>query len=104
MTLGERIKEERNKLNLSQEKIAEMVGTSRQAVTKWEAGQSKPCMENLIMLAEIFGVSLEELTRGADGNAKEEGNEAKPHKPPLLLDIIFALIVVLATWSILKIP
>jgi transcriptional regulator with XRE-family HTH domain len=64
MTLGTKIKEYRGKLGLSQEKIAEMVGTSRQAVTKWEADQSVPCMENLITLAEIFGVTLTELTNG----------------------------------------
>ena len=64
MTLGERIKELRRKNGFSQEKIAELVGISRQAVTKWEAGQSAPSMANLLALAELFGVSLDELTGG----------------------------------------
>jgi len=50
MTLGERIKAQRNKSGLSQEKIAELVGISRQAVTKWESGQPVPSMANLITL------------------------------------------------------
>jgi len=61
MTLGKNIKEHRNRLGFSQEKIAALVNVSRQAVTKWEADQSIPCMENLFTLTEIFGISLNEL-------------------------------------------
>jgi len=66
MTLGERIKDQRIKCGFSQEKIAELVGISRQAVTKWESGQSVPSMANLITLAKIFGVPLGELTGGVN--------------------------------------
>jgi len=109
MTLGERIKEQRNKLGFSQEKIAELVGTSRQAVTKWEADQSIPCMKNLITLAEIFGISLSELSKGTDENipkenAAEENPQLIPQKSLLLLDIIFVLVAFFAAWNILKLP
>ena len=63
MTLGERIKEQRTKAKISQEKLAELVGVSRQAVTKWESGQSAPSTENLFRLAEIFGTSVDILTK-----------------------------------------
>ena len=66
MTLGETIKENRAKFGLTQEKIAEMVNVSRQAVTKWEADKSVPCIENLIVLADIFGISLDELAGKLD--------------------------------------
>jgi len=66
MTLGNRIKEQRNRLGLSQERIAELIGTSRQAVTKWESDKSIPCMENLITLAEIFDTPLDKLINGAN--------------------------------------
>ncbi len=59
MTLGERIKELRTNAGLSQEKTAELVGVSRQAVTKWEADQSAPSTENLFKLAEIFGTTVD---------------------------------------------
>ena len=72
MTLGEKIKEQRNKCGFSQEKIAELVGVSRQAATKWESEQSIPCMENLIALAEIFGISLAELTNGESPDIVKE--------------------------------
>ena len=61
MTLGEKIKRLRMESSLSQEILAEMVGVSRQAVTKWENNISYPSTENMIKLAEIFGVSMEEL-------------------------------------------
>ena len=61
MSLGERIKERRKACGISQEKLAELVGVSRQAVTKWETGQSAPSTENLLRLAEILSTNAETL-------------------------------------------
>ena len=61
MTLGERIKTCRQKIGISQEKVAELVGVSRQAVTKWESNQSAPNTENLFKLAEIFETTVDML-------------------------------------------
>lgn len=61
MALGERIKACRQEAGMSQEKVAELVGVSRQAVTKWESGQSAPNTENLFKLAEIFGTRVDLL-------------------------------------------
>lgn len=61
MALGERIKACRLKAGMSQEKVAEQMGVSRQAVTKWESGQTSPSTENLFKLAELFGTSVDLL-------------------------------------------
>ena len=61
MTLGEKIKACRQRAGLSQEKLAERVGVSRQAVTKWEANQSAPHTENLFQLAEALGTTVDFL-------------------------------------------
>lgn len=61
MTIGEKIKELRTVNRISQEKIAEMLDVSRQAVSKWETGQTLPTTDNLISLAKIFNVSVEQL-------------------------------------------
>lgn len=66
MTLGTRIKECRTKARLSQEKVAELVGVSRQAVTKWEADQSAPNTENLFKLAEVLGTTVDFLIPSED--------------------------------------
>lgn len=62
MTLGERLQNLRKENMLSQEKLAELVGVSRQAVSKWETGLSNPDTENLIKLGEIFNLSIDEFT------------------------------------------
>ena len=61
MNLGDQIRNRRKQLNLSQEYVAEQLGVSRQAVSKWETGQSEPTAGNLIQLAEILEISLSEL-------------------------------------------
>ena len=61
MELGDKIKACRLQAHLSQEKVAELVGVSRQAVTKWESGQSSPNTENLFKLAEVLGTTVDFL-------------------------------------------
>lgn len=62
-TLGEALKEHRTRCQMTQEFVAESVGVSRQAVSKWERGDSDPSTSNLLALADLFGVSAEELLR-----------------------------------------
>ena len=79
MTLGEKIKKQRTAHGLSQETLAEQMGVSRQAVTKWEADQSAPSSEKLIALAKLFQISLDELI----GNESVPANPAKKPNPIL---------------------
>lgn len=74
MALGERIKACRQSAGMSQEKVAELVGVSRQAVTKWEVNQSAPNTENLFKLAEIFGTTVDMLL-AADNDAAQSPAE-----------------------------
>lgn len=63
MALGNQIRKFRQQAQLSQETLAELVGVSRQAVSKWESNRSAPGTEHLLRLAEIFSVTVEELIR-----------------------------------------
>ena len=65
MALHDSLKDARNRMGMSQELVAEQLGISRQAVTKWELGQSKPSAKNLKALAELYQVSSEELLADA---------------------------------------
>lgn len=58
MTLQEHIRTLRKERGLSQEALAEALGVSRQAVTKWEDGSALPSTANLLSLADFFGVPL----------------------------------------------
>ena len=60
-SLGEAIKAHRMEKQMTQEFVAESLGVSRQAVSKWESGASDPSTANLLALAKLFGVSGEEL-------------------------------------------
>ena len=65
MNLSEKILYCRKKAGLSQEALAEKLGVSRQAVSKWETGAADPSTANLLALAKLYGVSPEELLRNA---------------------------------------
>lgn len=60
-SLGEVLKSHREKNHMTQEFVAEAIGVSRQAVSKWENGVSDPSTSNLIALAKLFSMSPEEL-------------------------------------------
>ena len=61
MDFGDKLKQYRLKEGLSQEQLAEKIGVSRQAITKWETKRGLPDVENMIILAEIFKLTLDEL-------------------------------------------
>ena len=60
-TLGEILKEHRIRCQMTQEFVAERLGVSRQAVSKWENGTSDPSTSNLLALAKLYGITPEEL-------------------------------------------
>lgn len=62
-SLGEAIRAHRARCQMTQEFVAESLGVSRQAVSKWEQGLSDPSTANLLALAKLFGISAEELLR-----------------------------------------
>ena len=62
-SLGEVLKQHREECKMTQEFVAEALGVSRQAVSKWESGASDPSTTNLIALAKLFGVAPEDLLR-----------------------------------------
>ena len=63
---GETLKEDRTKGKMTQEFVAESIGVSRQAVSKWEQGVSDPSTTNLLALAKLYGVSAEELLKNVE--------------------------------------
>ena len=62
-SLGEVLKNHRTRCGMTQEFVAEALGVSRQAVSKWENGTADPSTSNLLKLAKLFGLTPEELIR-----------------------------------------
>ena len=74
MTLGERLFQYRNSINMSQEKLAEKIGVTRQTISKWETDQSTPDFDKIEPLCEVFGITTEELIKGEKPKTIENGN------------------------------
>lgn len=64
--------------NLSQEALAEKLGISRQAVSKWERAEASPDTDNLILLARLYNISLDELLRTEDEIPRPEEDGTEP--------------------------
>ncbi|MCQ6524052.1 MULTISPECIES: helix-turn-helix domain-containing protein [Bacillus] len=71
MSLGEQLKKLRESKGFSQEDVAKKIGVTRQAVYKWENDKSCPDIDNLILLSEMYNVTLDELIKG-NQNIKEK--------------------------------
>lgn len=82
MNFSEKLKEIRKNEGLSQEQLADKIGVSRQAITKWETGKGLPDVENMVIIAEIFKLTLDELLR--DSAARQN-----PEKPVFTSETIY---------------
>lgn len=83
MTLAEKIAALRGGLGLSQGDLAERLDVSRQSVSKWETGQSVPELDKIVKLADLFGVTVDELVRDGDAPKAEAPPEnALAEAPP----------------------
>lgn len=80
MTFNEKLLSLRRKSGFSQEELAEKLGVSRQAVSRWEMGETMPDAQNILMLSDIFGVSTDYLLR--DKTETEKVAENIPSKSP----------------------
>ncbi len=80
-SLGEALKENRVRCQMTQEFVAETLGVSRQSVSKWENGASDPNTSNLIALAKLYKISPEDLLRSVgdmpEGNQSDTIQETK---------------------------
>ena len=75
MTLGEKIQALRKQRNISQEQLADQMNVTRQAVSKWEVGESLPDVDNIVRLSEILDVSIDYLLKTSHDNTSQ-GNAA----------------------------
>lgn len=81
MTLGEKLQRLRKARSWTQEELAEKVGVSRQSLSKWESDGALPDTANIIVLADLFGVTTDYLLRDAapaDASAPAESSVVPP--------------------------
>lgn len=97
MKLEQKLINLRKQNSLSQEELAEKINVTRQTISKWELGQSKPDMDKMLELSKLFNVGIEELTNDNVDIGKAKGN-VKPKKKERKY-ILYILIVVLIAAS-----
>ena len=105
MELGERLKSHRQKAQLSQEELAGRVYVSRQTISNWENDKTYPDVNSLVLLSEVFQISLDTLIKGdvdvmKDAIQKEEINKMKRYGAiyTVLLIALAVLAVPLFMW------
>ena len=78
MNMADRIQYLRKTKGISQEALADKVGVSRQAVSKWESEQSIPDLEKIIIMSDLFGVTTDYILKGIEPAADKE-QKARSH-------------------------
>ncbi len=74
MNIATRLKDLRKQKGYSQEKLADLLNVSRQAVSKWEGDQGYPDLDNIIRISNLYGVSTDYILTGAEQNFSREPN------------------------------
>ena len=67
MTFGQKLQTLRQRAGMSQDVLAERMGVSRQAVSRWERDETMPDPDKIVVLADLFGVTTDYLLRQATG-------------------------------------
>lgn len=113
MTIGVKIQNLRKQKGLSQEQLAEAVGVSRQAVSKWEAEQSVPDIDKIILICDYFGVTTDYILRNEEmsctetvhsTNKNEEEKDIDNKKKSTLLLTVAVMLYILCAVPIIIIP
>ena len=76
MNVADRIQKLRKSKGMSQEELADRIGVSRQAVSKWESEQSSPDVEKIILMSDIFNVTTDYLLKGIETPPETHENKA----------------------------
>ena len=102
--LSETIYRLRRRAGLSQEQLAETIGVSRQAISKWESGTSTPELDKLLALSECFHVTLDELTGGTPCEADTGSVRQTTQKVGIGLCVLGAVLLLAVGAVMLAVP
>ncbi|PEE59960.1 transcriptional regulator [Bacillus cereus] len=110
MIFSERLKEEREKRNWSQNDLAEKIHVSRQSVSKWETGKNYPSIEIIIHLSDLFGITIDELLRSDEELTQKVIEDSKQLAYPkwkvffdsLFMIGVFLFIAKIVVWMLNK--
>ena len=101
MELGSHIKEHRTELGLSQDDLAERIYVSRQTISNWECGRTYPDVQSLLLLSNVFGVTVDSLIKGDVETMAQVMNEAvKKYNALSTVTVVSAVVFLgLSAWA-----
>lgn len=100
MTLGERIQKYRKMKGLSQEELGKLLHISRQIISKWESNQSSPDIQSWKAMADVFGISLEELL---DESKKIKTDQSTNHRNMIIIfGIVIFVVIIMESYVAVK--
>ena len=104
MEIGKTIKQHRTELGWSQEVLAEKAYVSRQTVSNWETEKSYPDVHSLLILSDLFGVSLDELIKGDVAVMKEQvkSKDVRTFKKLQLICVLGILLLIVTGMPLLE--
>ncbi len=97
--IGKFIQEERKKLNITQEELANMIHVSNKAVSKWENGKGMPSIDYIVLLAKTFNVSVTEILEGKRNNDNIKSHEEvivkslKTNKKLFIVNVVLSILL-----------
>ncbi len=96
--VGRNIRKARIDKGMTQDELAEKLNVTRQAVSNWERGKTQPDIETLGKMAEIFGMSVEELIYGKKNEKPIIVNVSHGAKEGVSLGVVLAIVISYVKW------
>lgn len=105
MTVGERIAQLRKQKGITQEELAQALGTTRQAISKWESGKSSPDIDYAIMIGEYFNISMDYLLLGEERpTQKANGDLTHSVNPPHSRETLYIILTIIGICLLFLLP
>lgn len=102
MNLATRLKQKRNDLQLTQEEIAEKIHVSRQTISNWENGRNLPDINSLVLISEIYAISLDELMKGDPKMVKQFDKKIKKGNYFTVLAVLSGAFILLTIFHLIS--
>lgn len=97
MQIGKQIKKLRSELGLSQEELADKVFVTRQTISNWETNKNYPDINSIILLSQLFGISLDILVKGDIEEMKEQIQKVdvqRFHRDSIIFSVLLVVMVI----------
>lgn len=95
MNIGDKIKEQRLKKELTQEQLSELLNVSRSTVSSWEVGRNYPDLETIVAISDLFGISLDNLLREDTEMAKDLSKKMRWNKYYKRILVVIGILAVI---------